>query len=142
MKSNNYMTKNNMIFLKGSYGTIVNEDFDVFFKLSDALRPYRELWERGNYYIDHKNLLYSKDYKLHVLTSSPYTNVFNVKHNVPNCKIFLINPLFLDYTGFNGDRNIGCNLAYVYDKYLDKFKELADELKEYYNMEVFVKIGG
>lgn len=137
-----YMIEHNMLFLKKSYGTIVNEDFTDFFKLSDARRPYRELLEnRYGYDIDHVNLLYSKDYKFYILTSSPYRDLFNVKMNIFNCQVFLVNPLFLDYYVFIGDRNYCCNLAYVYDKYLDDFNNLKDEMKEYYGFNVFVKLG-
>lgn len=135
-----HMNKNNMIFLKNSYGTIVNEDFSNFFKKSDAGK-YRGLYERADYGIDHKNILYSKDYKFHVLTSSPYYNLFSVELKVPNCNIFLINPLFLDYYGFMGNTNYGCNIAYVYDKYMDDFNNLKEEMKEYYGFNVFVKLG-
>ena len=138
-----HMNKNNMIFLKDSYGTIVNEDFSKFFKKSDARKPYNELKGYMGYYTDHINLLYSKDYKLYSLTSSPYRNIFAVifytKNDFDN--MFLINPLFLVYYGFICGGNYNCNLAYVYDKYLDDFMELAGELKEYYDMEVFVKLG-
>lgn len=137
-----HMNKNNMIFLKKSYGTIVNEDFKNFFKLSDARRPYRELREnKYDYGIDHTNILYSKNYKVHILTSSPYHDVFGAKLNVPDCQVFLINPRFLDYYSFMGNANYGCNLAYVKDKYLDDFNNLKDEMKEYYGFNVFVKLG-
>ena len=138
-----HMIENNMIFLKKSYGTIINKDYTMFFKKAiSSARKYSELWERGyGYGIDHKNILRAKDYGFYILTSSPYREVFSVKLNVPACQVFLINPLFLDYYGFMGNTNYGCNIAYVYDKYIDDFNNLKEEMKEYYGFNVFVKLG-
>jgi len=116
--------------------------------LSNA-KIYDKLWQDSSKYdIDHSNVLYSKKYKLHIMTSSPYRSLFNINLNVPDCQVFLINPLFLDYYVFIPSRTYCCNLAYVHDKYIDDFNNLKDEMKEYYeeiikycDFNVFVKLG-
>ena len=115
----NHCNHYNMKFLKGSYGTIVNQKFDKYFKICEIDDELFEIQQKlsckeglekdyhvdgVNLPLDHINLLQSKQYKdIYILTSSPYGNLN--KHILKTLvqypyDSYIINPYFLDYHGF------------------------------------------
>ena len=98
----NHCNKYDMVFLKGSYGTIVYNGFGKHFKRvgvngNEHILPKGEL-------ADHMNILQSrKDKQMHIATSSPYTyldedlwgQIMEYPYNV-----YAINPKILDYIQF------------------------------------------
>lgn len=104
-----YCTEHNMKFLKDSYGSLVNKDFDKYFKVIDDDKIYDKLTESmfeeiPNQFLDHKNLIQSRfDKSVYILTCSPY----HILHDkdirmLQECKYstYIINPLLLNYYGF------------------------------------------
>ena len=106
--------KNDMKFLKDSYGTMVHKNFNKFFKKSKNNRIFNKLGltelgaiqQNRNIHrlMDHTNLLRSQIYKnVYVLTSSPYMIlnqiVFEIIKEYPY-NVYVINPNFLDYIAF------------------------------------------
>ena len=97
-----HCNKYDMVFLKGSYGTIVYNGFGKHFKRvgvngNEHILPKGEL-------ADHMNILQSrKDKQMHIATSSPYTyldedlwgQIMEYPYNV-----YAINPKILDYIQF------------------------------------------
>lgn len=101
----NHCKEYNMKFLKGSYGTLVNKDFNKFFKKSNN-RKMKDLLTEDciDSLLDHTNLFKSKDVEdTYILTSSPYmvlrSNVFKMLEEY-SYNVYVIHPLFLDYYVF------------------------------------------
>ncbi len=107
-----HCNKYNMKFLKGSYGTIVHNRFNDYFKKSSSHKKEMEIKcanefigkSNINLPLDHTNLFKSKiDKSVYILTSSPYgsldMNIINALRNYPYDS-YIINPNFLDYYAF------------------------------------------
>lgn len=105
-----HCNKNNMIWLDGSYGTIVNEKFNNFFNKVDSMSDkeysiYNDLRRDDIYYLlDHTNFLKLVDNENdYILTSSPYkmfnVNIINILKKYPY-NVYIIHPNFLTYHAF------------------------------------------
>lgn len=105
-----HCNKYNMKFLKGSYGTIVHQKFDKYFKGSNSNKMKEKLMDIENGYgqtidFDHSNLFKSKiDKQVYMLTASPY-GYLNIRDTINALKnypydVYVINPNFVDYHGF------------------------------------------
>ena len=117
----NHCNKYTMKFLNGSYGSLVHQKFDKYFKVCAIDDELFEIQQKlsckdglgTNYHVegvylplDHLNLLQSKHYKdVYILTSSPYgsldKNILKTLNQYPYDS-YIINPNFLDYHGFIG----------------------------------------
>lgn len=101
----NHCISNDMKFLKGSYGTLVNKDFNKYFKLSRKQSAIDEIREEvPDSLLDHTNLFKSKIFRdVYVLTSSPYSSLNDetvIELSKLNVKTGIFNPYFLNYSGF------------------------------------------
>lgn len=150
---NNY----NMKFLKGSYGTIVNENFDKYFKESKSNKMKRELMgitETGrrkfNIDFDHVNLFRSTiDKRVYILTSSPYyTSTLDIMQESTDYpyNVYAINPLFLDYHIFTTHTKMHplYDMSYCYTNATDEQmynidKTIFEDIRLFHS---FVKIHG
>lgn len=101
----NYCANNNMKFLKGTYGSIANKDFNKVFKISNNHEKYDQL-SKNVKLLDHDNLIYNPQEKIYILTSSPYHSLYFNDFNTYNYKVLIFNPFFFDYHAFIlDDRN-------------------------------------
>lgn len=104
--------KYDMKFLKGSYGTLVHNDFNKYFKVSqnnkiEDLLKCKDILIDGeplNLPLDHIKLFKSKiEDDVYILTSSPYDslnrNMFNRIKDYPY-SVYIVHPNFLDYISF------------------------------------------
>lgn len=98
-----HCTTYDMVFLKGSYGTIVNKDFHKHFKRISDIEGKEQLFPHGDL-SDHTNLLQTRKGKpIHIVTSSPYTfldeKLWEQLKEYPY-NAYTINPKLLDYIHF------------------------------------------
>lgn len=117
----NHCISNDMKFLKGSYGTLVNKDFNKYFKLSRKQSAIDEIREEiPDSLLDHTNLFKSKIFRdVYVLTSSPYSDLTGetvADLGKLNVKTAIFNPKFLDYYGFISSTNGHplCDVNYMF----------------------------
>lgn len=112
-----HCNKYNMKFLKGSYGTLVHNDFDKYFKYipvrnDDEYEIYQKIIcgkgldgdyrvDGVNLQLDHTNLFESKLYDgVYIVTSSPYyTHISDMCKRIENYpySVYAVHPNFLDY---------------------------------------------
>lgn len=141
----NHCKEKNMVFLKGSYGTLVHKDFTKYFQRSKTDKTVHELLgiPKSESFggLDHQNKFYFKpDSSIKMITSSPYNGYApylfqGLKYS--DYSLYVIHPNLLDYYAFvcrtdsKYDKHPLAELNYAFLK-----KDDADYLNEFFKDEL------